>query len=414
MKTKSTRTLKPAALAAVLVGAGPALVADTARGSARDDHTSPARQSDTLGRDQSGWSGATTAGNATSGQGEIRAAADNNQHGRKAGDVLGTDVYGSDGQKLGDLRDLVVDTRTGKITHAVVASGGILGFGANLRPVPADAVTHGEDRLTLNIGETRWEQAPVFTRDQLLTLNQENRMQEIASFYGDQGAGTAGQSLQAENRDAPVQLALASDIRGKDVRQGDQKIGAIDDLIVHMESRSVSALFDAESRFVEADHDFVVPLARFQNFGHDEGLTTQLSANDFAGVSASASDNRAATGMAGTAGLGAGTGAGSNIYVHPESEPLVGMPGQHNTGRDDRANADARANQAPVEEIRRAVQAEAPQARDVRVMLEDNKVVLRGTVPSEDIKERIENRAENAARGWDVESELRVGTTTNR
>ena len=61
------------------------------------------------------------------------------------------------------------------------------------------------------------------------------------------------------------------------------------------------------------------------------------------------------------------------------------------------------------------VQAEAPQAhRDVRVMLEDNKVVLRGTVPSEDVKERIENRAETAARGWDVESELRVSNPANR
>lgn len=398
MKTKSTRKLQPAALAAILLGVSPALVAEpnAPRGSARDDHTAPSRQTDTLSRDQSHMAG----------RSGIRAAADN-PHGRKAGELLGTDVYGNDDQKLGDLRDLLVDPRSGKITHAVVASGGILGFGANLRPVPIEACRQGEDRLAIGLDETRWEQAPVFTRDQLRSLNEGTRMQEISSFYGDETA----RPPQAEDRRTPAQLVLASDIRGKDVRQDDRKIGEIDDLIVRFESRTVSALFDAEDSFVDADHDFVVPLAQFQNFGRDDGLTTRLSGADFAAASPTASV-RASTGSDHSY-----AGAGG-LYIWPETAPTAtGMsgPAVYDVRRDDRAQADARASRAPVEEIRRAVQTEAPQVRrEVRVEVEENKVVLRGTVPDENTKERIENRAEDAARGWDVESELRVAGTATR
>jgi sporulation protein YlmC with PRC-barrel domain len=405
MKTKSTRPLTTTALAALLVGTGPALFADMTRDN-RDAATARGQSDNLYSSDRADRSDRLNTRSAAQGQ-----------HGQKVSDLLGRDVHGSDEQKLGTLNDLVVDTRSGKITHAVVASGGILGFGANLRAVPIDAVRHGEDRFHVNVSESRWEQAPVITREQLLNLNQENRIQELASFYGEQQPGQQSQSglPQASDRASPGQIALASDIRGKDVRQGDQKIGSIDDLIVRFESRSVSALFDAETDFAGSDQEFLVPLARFQNFGSDDGLTAQLSRDDFT----------RATPMSGDAMGGAGADQSTAIYVWPgaaaggvavtdrtldrgyDDGPRVGARTDESPRVGTRA--DQNANQAPLDEIRRAVQAEAQQAGSaVRVSLEDNKIVLRGTVPSDDIKERIENRAENAARGWDVENEIRV------
>ena len=118
----------------------------------------------------------------------------------------------------------------------------------------------------------------------------------------------------------------------------------------------------------------------------------------------------------------------SSIHLWPGYFPGVGVTPydtttyalMENTRHDnDRALDDARRQDAdrdrvaraqpPIDAVRRAVRAEAPDSQqDVRVTAEDDKLVLRGTVPSENIKDRIEDRAEEAAAGWDVDSELRV------
>ncbi len=47
-----------------------------------------------------------------------------------AEDMMGREVEGSDGQPLGTISDVIVDSATGKIQRVVIASGGVLGIGA--------------------------------------------------------------------------------------------------------------------------------------------------------------------------------------------------------------------------------------------------------------------------------------------
>ncbi len=47
-----------------------------------------------------------------------------------ADDMIGREVEGSDGQPLGKISDVVVDSASGKIQRLVIASGGFLGLGA--------------------------------------------------------------------------------------------------------------------------------------------------------------------------------------------------------------------------------------------------------------------------------------------
>jgi sporulation protein YlmC with PRC-barrel domain len=47
-----------------------------------------------------------------------------------ADDMMGREVEGSDGQPLGKISDVVVDSASGKIQRLVIASGGFLGLGA--------------------------------------------------------------------------------------------------------------------------------------------------------------------------------------------------------------------------------------------------------------------------------------------
>ena len=47
-----------------------------------------------------------------------------------AGKVQGTTVYNTQGENLGQVYDVMIDKRSGKIANAVMSFGGFLGIGA--------------------------------------------------------------------------------------------------------------------------------------------------------------------------------------------------------------------------------------------------------------------------------------------
>jgi len=65
----------------------------------------------------------------------------------KDGSLLGmrslveNNVYDSDGNFVGKLEEIVIDTRTGCVRHAVVAIGGLLGLGRRRVAVPWSVLT---------------------------------------------------------------------------------------------------------------------------------------------------------------------------------------------------------------------------------------------------------------------------------
>jgi sporulation protein YlmC with PRC-barrel domain len=42
--------------------------------------------------------------------------------------VQGTDVYSTGGEKLGDIYDVMLDKRSGRIAYPIMSFGGILGI----------------------------------------------------------------------------------------------------------------------------------------------------------------------------------------------------------------------------------------------------------------------------------------------
>lgn len=53
-----------------------------------------------------------------------------------AGKVTGTSVYNTDGDLLGEIHDVMLDKRSGKIAYAVMSFGGFLGIGERYHPLP--------------------------------------------------------------------------------------------------------------------------------------------------------------------------------------------------------------------------------------------------------------------------------------
>jgi sporulation protein YlmC with PRC-barrel domain len=85
----------------------------------------------------------------------------------RASDVVGMQVRNLQGERLGNIEDLVFDFDTGQIAYAVVNVGGFLGIGGRLVAVPLEALAapRGEEHLLLNADRERLENAPGFDRN---------------------------------------------------------------------------------------------------------------------------------------------------------------------------------------------------------------------------------------------------------
>lgn len=77
--------------------------------------------------------------------------------------IIGTEVRNTRGEKIGDIKDLIID-RNGNVSHAVVSTGGFLGIGDRLHAVPWSLiqVTAGREFRVLDIDKARLKNAPNF------------------------------------------------------------------------------------------------------------------------------------------------------------------------------------------------------------------------------------------------------------
>ena len=82
--------------------------------------------------------------------------------------IIGSKVINVKGETLGKIENLVVDIDTGRIVYAVLESGGFLGIGDKLFPVPWEslAALPSEGIFFLNQSKEQMEKAPAFDKKQ--------------------------------------------------------------------------------------------------------------------------------------------------------------------------------------------------------------------------------------------------------
>ena len=64
----------------------------------------------------------------------------------RAGKAIGTDVYDQSGNKLGEVKDIVLEKTSNNILFAVVSFGGVLGIGEKYHPVPWAELDYDPER----------------------------------------------------------------------------------------------------------------------------------------------------------------------------------------------------------------------------------------------------------------------------
>ena len=99
--------------------------------------------------------------------------------------LVGNDVCDQLGEDLGDIKEIMLDVGSGKISYAVLSFGGFLGMGEKLFAVPWKALTldTGNKRFVLNVERERLTKAPGFDKDLWPDMADESWANEIKAYW---------------------------------------------------------------------------------------------------------------------------------------------------------------------------------------------------------------------------------------
>jgi len=100
--------------------------------------------------------------------------------------LIGNDVYNQAGDKLGDIKEIMLDMRNGRVAYAVLSFGGFLSMGEKLFAVPWSALKLDtvNKSFKLNVAKDRLETAPGFDQDKWPNMADPTWAQSIHAYYG--------------------------------------------------------------------------------------------------------------------------------------------------------------------------------------------------------------------------------------
>lgn len=103
-----------------------------------------------------------------------------------ASSLASDDVYNPQGEKLGSIKELMIDVGNGKICYAVLSFGGFLSLGEKLFAVPWSALAIDTEnmRLVMDTSEERLKNAPGFDSDNWPDMADVTWEKSVQSYFG--------------------------------------------------------------------------------------------------------------------------------------------------------------------------------------------------------------------------------------
>ncbi|MDZ5635760.1 MULTISPECIES: PRC-barrel domain-containing protein [unclassified Janthinobacterium] len=164
--------------------------------------------------------------------------------------LIGDDVYNHNDEELGDIKEIMLDMRTGQIAYAVLSFGGMLGMGDKLFAVPWERLTLDtvNKRFLLNVDKDLLKDAPGFDKNNWPDMGSEAWNLQMEAFYGSgtrYGSGAmagsrmpsgsdlrSGASLQAGSEGSLSGTSMSGSRAGTGSSQGGSRsaLGDDDDL----------------------------------------------------------------------------------------------------------------------------------------------------------------------------------------
>jgi len=103
-----------------------------------------------------------------------------------AGTLMGEDVVNGEEDDLGDIKEIMLDMRSGQVAYAVLAFGGFLGLGEKLFAVPWQAMRLDTVNkcFVLDVEKERLKTAPGFNAHSWPDMSDVTWINQIHTFYG--------------------------------------------------------------------------------------------------------------------------------------------------------------------------------------------------------------------------------------
>lgn len=99
--------------------------------------------------------------------------------------LIGDEVKNQQGESLGHLKDVMLNTAAGEISYAVLSFGGVLGMGDKLFAVPWKSlmVDHQEKGLVLNVRKDQLKDAPGFDKNNWPNFSDPSFAKTLSGYY---------------------------------------------------------------------------------------------------------------------------------------------------------------------------------------------------------------------------------------
>ena len=103
----------------------------------------------------------------------------------KASSIIGTNVVNPNGDSLGDIKEVVIDPRTGRVAYSVVSFGGFLGMGEKLFAIPFSSFKYNatSNDYVLDVSKERLKEAPGFDADHWPSMADEKWNRDVYKYY---------------------------------------------------------------------------------------------------------------------------------------------------------------------------------------------------------------------------------------
>ncbi len=105
-----------------------------------------------------------------------------------ASSIEGTIVRTPADEKVGDIKDIMLDTNTGEVVYAVLSvDTGFLNLGSKYFAIPWKALsfdTNQEEVVVFDVDKGKLENSPGFDKDNWPTSAQSDFIDEVHTYYG--------------------------------------------------------------------------------------------------------------------------------------------------------------------------------------------------------------------------------------
>ena len=107
-----------------------------------------------------------------------------------ASTLIGDSVHNLQEEKLGEIKEIMLNVKTGEIAYAVLSFGGVFSIGEKLFAVPWTSLKLDTEnkRFALNISKDRFKNAPGFNADNWPDMAELGWVEGIHEYYKNSGS----------------------------------------------------------------------------------------------------------------------------------------------------------------------------------------------------------------------------------